>query len=64
MLVVITLALGKKLYESIINFVQNTSDIDVCHITALDGLSKLVDNENLIYNSNHPAGNKEVNKLY
>ena len=52
--------LGKKLYESIINFVQNTSDIDVCHITALDGLSKLVDNENLIYNSNHP---EEIKRL-
>ena len=56
-------SLGKKLYESIINFVQNTSDIDVCDITALDGLSKLVDNENLIYNSNHPAAIKRLINL-
>ena len=52
--------LGKKLYESIMNFVQNTSDIDVCHITALDGMSKLVDNETLIYNSTYP---EEIKRL-
>jgi hypothetical protein len=57
-------SLGKKLYESIINFVQNTSDIDVCNITALDGLSKLVDNETLIYNSNHPEEIKRLINLF
>jgi len=57
-------ALGKKLYESIINFVQNTSDIDVCNITALDGLSKLVDNETLIYHSNYPASIKRLINLF
>ena len=57
-------ALGKKLYESIINFVQNTSDIDVCNITALDGMSKLVSNENLIYSSNHPEEIKRLINLF
>jgi len=57
-------SLGKKIYESIINFVQNTSDIDVCNITALDGLSKLVDNENIIYNSNHPEEIKRLINLF
>ena len=57
-------ALGKTLYESIINFVQNTSDIDVCNITALEGLSKLVDNETLIYHSNHPPEIKRLINLF
>ena len=56
--------LGKTLYESIINFVQNTSDIDVCNITALEGLSKLVDNETLIYHSNHPPEIKRLINLF
>tara|TARA_R110000824_G_scaffold260336_4_gene448980 strand:+ start:4241 stop:6661 length:2421 start_codon:yes stop_codon:yes gene_type:complete len=57
-------ALGKTLYESIINFVQNTSDVDVCNITALEGLSKLVDNETLIYHSNHPPEIKRLINLF
>ena len=57
-------SLGKTLYESIINFVQNTSDVDVCEIDALDGMSRLVANENLIYDSNHPPAIKRLINLF
>ena len=57
-------SLGKTLYESIINFVQNTSDVDVCEIDALDGMSRLVANEKLIYDSNHPPAIKRLINLF
>ena len=57
-------SLGKTIYESIINFVQNTSDIDVCEIDALDGMSQLVANQNLIYDSNHPPAIKRLINLF
>jgi hypothetical protein len=57
-------SLGKTIYESIINFVQNTSDVDVCEIDALDGMSKLVSNQNLIYESNQPPAIKRLINLF
>tara|TARA_R110002020_G_scaffold449574_1_gene662908 strand:+ start:3285 stop:5597 length:2313 start_codon:yes stop_codon:yes gene_type:complete len=56
-------ALGKKIYESIINFVQNTSDIDVCSINALDGLSILVDNSNLRFDRAGIAQPAEIKRI-
>jgi hypothetical protein len=41
--------LGKKLYEKIFNFTQNTADIDLCGINELLGLSKLVDESGIVF---------------
>jgi hypothetical protein len=57
-------SLGKTIYESIINFVQNTSDIDVCEIDALEGMSKLVSNQNLLYDSSQPPAIKRLINLF
>tara|TARA_R100000008_G_scaffold66952_1_gene44014 strand:+ start:2530 stop:4725 length:2196 start_codon:yes stop_codon:yes gene_type:complete len=43
--------LGKKLYEKIFNFTQNTGDIDLCGVNELIGLSKLVEEKGIVFDS-------------
>ncbi len=41
--------LGKKLWEKIQNFTSNNSDIDTCDINSLINLSKLTDDDGLVF---------------
>tara|TARA_R110002012_G_scaffold256436_4_gene436623 strand:- start:1481 stop:3664 length:2184 start_codon:yes stop_codon:yes gene_type:complete len=41
--------LGKKIYEKIFNFTQNTGDIDLCGITELVGMSNIVSEDGIIF---------------
>lgn len=49
-------SLGKKVYEKIANYVQNTVDIDTCTVDALEGLAKLVNYNLLSLGYKMPAG--------
>ena len=54
--------LGKKLYESIFNFVPNNSDIDFCNINSLNNLSNMVDEEGLVFNRSNFLGPVQVKR--
>ena len=55
--------LGKKIYEKIFNFTQNTGDVDLCGINEMIALSKLVDEDGIIFDrslAQEPAAVKRV----
>ena len=41
--------IGKKIYEKIFNFTQNTADIDLCGVNELISLSRLVDENGIVF---------------
>jgi len=55
--------LGKKLYESIWNFVQNNYDIDFCDVNSLVNLSSMLDEEGLVFDRTILQQPTEIKRL-
>ena len=55
--------LGKKIYESIFNFVPNTMDIDVCDISHLLSISDMLGEDGIVFNRNAFRGPADIKRM-
>ncbi len=56
--------LGKKIYEKIINFAQNSADIDMCGINELISMSDMVGEDGIVFDRSRAESPQAVKRFF